>query len=384
MADTVLQKEIFQAETQGFLRTGTPAIAIANTRFKSGLYKGYQDHLPYASTARVQTYSYATDLDMDQTTFTDDVLTIDQVKAATVQYDPLQNLTAHDTSWQTMLAEEASYQLSRNLNQYVANLGADNAATTVAGGALSASAVYEYLTDITTSLSRKRSGTGPTFGLVEPGFLALLAQNDVANGFMAADEALSNGYKGMTKAGVRIYECHDLPTSVTLTVDTQPTAGDTFTAGGYTWTVVADGTAATAGQVNRGANLADFQSIINDVLEGTTSADYVAFSTDQQREYKNSQMALSAFSGNVATLTAFGRVGASETFTAGSNVWGTETIEQVFGIVNSIDLVVQELPFVLETQEPHNAAKNIMTFGQWGGKVRYRNLGRLVKGTMTV
>lgn len=386
-SNTILNKELFAADTQMFLRTGTPGISVSNTRFQSNLRKGQQIHLPYASTARLQTYTYSTDLTRDQTTFTDDTLTIDQVKAAIVNYDPLQNDLAHQDNWQTMLADEAAYQLSRNINQYVATTGSAGASVTVAGGALSPSTVYDYLTDITTALSRNRAGNGETFGLVEPGFLALLAQNDVANGFMAADEALADGYKGRTKAGVVIYECHDLPCTVTLTVDTQPTAADTFTLYGYTWTCVADAATPTAGQVRIGANLADFQAIFVTLATSATppsANDYVAHSVDQTRNYLNGQLSATSFSGNVTTITAFGRIGGSETFTAATNVFGSETVTQIFGKMGCIDLVVQENPYVIETQEQLNASKNIISFAQFGAKVFYRNTFRTVKGTMTI
>lgn len=386
-SNTILNKELFAADTQMFLRTGTPGISVANTRFQSNLRKGQQIHLPYASTARLQSYTYSTDLTRDQTTFTDDTLTIDQVKASIVNYDPLQNDLAHVDNWQTMLADEAAYQLSRNINQYVATTGANGASSTVAGGALTATSVYDYLTDITTQLSRNRAGNGETFGLVEPGFLALLAQNDVANGFMAADEALADGYKGRTKAGVVIYECHDLPTTVTLTMDTNPTANDTITVYGKTFTWVANGTAATAGQLSIGANVAASQVILRDAINGTGTpgtSTYIDLSSDNRRELSNAQVSCAAFSGNAAVITAFGRIGGSETFTAATNVFGTETVSMIFGKMGSIDLVVQENPYVIETQEQLNASKNIISFAQFGAKVFYRNTFRVVKGTMSL
>jgi hypothetical protein len=58
-------------------------------------------------------------------------------------------------------------------------------------------------------------------------------------------------------AGFYVYSSNNLPTTVTLTMDTQPTNLDTITILGVTWTWVTDGTAAAAGEINIGANIAD-------------------------------------------------------------------------------------------------------------------------------
>lgn len=389
MANTIVNKEVFAADTQGFLMTQTPAISVCSTRFESTLSKGQKVHYPYVPEQTVGTYSYSTDITMPSTVFVDDYLTVDQVKQSSVNWDPIQNNLAHQENWQTLLAKNAAEQLTRNVNQHVLTTGNAGASTTVAGGALSYSNAHDFLTDVSVGLSRGR-GVAPgdkKFALVEPAFVGYLGLANISDGFKASDESLSDGFVGKTASGFYIYECWDIPTTVSLTVSVQPTAGDTFTILGYTWTCVADGATATAGQVKIGTNLADFQAIFLTLIAGTTppsAGDYVDYSTDQRNAYKNAQLAAGAWGTNVSVLTAFGRIGGSETFTSGSNVFGTETASQLFGTFGAVDICMQEMPMVVTAQEQRNASQNIMTFATWGTKVFTRNAKRLVKGTMNL
>ena len=386
MANTIVNGEHFAQETQVFLRSMLVLMEVANTRFEATITPGQQIHLPYAATARVQDYSFSTDATIDDAEFTDDTLTVNQKKIVTLNYDPMQNLQAHQEDWQGMLTEECAYQLSRAMDQHGLETGVDGAANTVAvGGALTVSNVFEQFADVDTTLSRARAGAGTKFAVVEPMVAGILARADVANGFNRSDSALRNGYIGDTRFGFRIYESNDLPCSVTLTVDTQPTATDTFTVYGKVWTCVADGTAASAGEINIGADLADFKTIFVDAMNGDNAGtDYVDLSTDDRRELINAGLAAAAFSGDDCALTGYGRIGGSETFTTATNVFGDETCEMLFGHIGAVDFVAQQAPKVLETQEPKNLSRNILTTALYQAKVFNRNASRLVKMTATV
>lgn len=385
MPNTIVNVTKFADVVQANLRVSTPGIAISNTRYEKNLKVGRVFDSPYMNSVRVQNYSYSTDATVDATTLTSDQLTIDQSKIATANYDPLQNMQTVD--WEAELGMDMAYQLSRNINQYVATTGVNGASTTVTGGSLNAGNVYDFLTSISSGISRKRAGPGIMFGLVEPGFLDYLALADIANGFQRSDAALRQGYVGDTNAGFRIYECHDLPCSVSLTVDTQPTAADTFTIYGVTWTCVADGTAASAGEINIGANVADFQAIFKTAINGTTppsANDYIDISTDDRREYQNGQVTSGTFSGNAVTITAFGRIGGTETFTAASNIFGTETCSQLFGHMKAVDLVVQSAPEIEERFPAANKSINVLGTTQYGAHVFNRMAKKLAVGTFSV
>lgn len=112
----------------------------------------------------------------------------------------------------------------------------------------------------------------------------------------------------------------NLAVSNTLTIDTQPTAGDTMTIGTKIYTFTADGTAADDGEIDVGADLADAKTLIVAAINGTDGInDASAFVT------------AAAFVGDVCTLTAIAGVAGdavvcTETFTAATNVFAAANL----------------------------------------------------------
>ena len=100
----------------------------------------------------------------------------------------------------------------------------------------------------------------------------------------------------------------------TLTVDTQPTAGETITIGDKVYTFVALGTAAVEGDIGLGALVANTQPLIVAAINGD------AVNT------ANTQVTAGAFAGNDSVLTAIVRgvagdsIVADETMVAATNV----------------------------------------------------------------
>jgi hypothetical protein len=107
----------------------------------------------------------------------------------------------------------------------------------------------------------------------------------------------------------------------TLTVDTHPALGDTFTIGDKVFTIVPTDSANGDGDVARGADLAACQAAIVAAINGTdgynTASEYVtaaAFETDA--------CVLTALVGG----TAGDSIDTTETFTAGTNVFDAATL----------------------------------------------------------
>jgi len=384
LPNTVVNPTYYARMTQAFLRSQLVGAAVANTRFEANITPGQVIDFPYAATVKVEDYTFSTDATIDDAVFTSDTLTVDQVKIATQNYDPLQNLQMHDPNWMDAHSEEMAYQLARNIDQYCLTTFLGDAAGTVTGGTLTSSTIFAKLNDVMSTLTRQRAGNGVPFAILDAERISLLAQVDVGNGFNRADAALMNGWVGNTSAGFQVYVSNDLPTAVTLTVDTQPTAGDTFTVLGHTWTCVADASTANAGEVNIGADVADFKTIFVKVIDGTSSTDYTDISTDGRREYSNAQIDAAAFDGNDCAITAYGKIGGTETFTEATNVFGTETSELLFGMTGAPSLVVQSEPEIIETQEPANKSKNILGTTMYGADVFHRDQQRLVKMTINL
>lgn len=109
--------------------------------------------------------------------------------------------------------------------------------------------------------------------------------------------------------------------SVVLTMDTQPTAGDTFTLGTTTYIFVPVGTANAAGEVSIGADLAAAKVNLVAAINGTD-------------EFNDPHALVSAgeFVADACTITALkggtggNTIASTETFTTGTNVFATTTL----------------------------------------------------------
>lgn len=374
---TALNPYIWKPMVQDYLNNSLVSMAVCNTKVEALLTSGSRVNFPYTVDVRTQDYAQGTDLDIDAISATQDYIDIDQSKAVTFPMDPVQEKQAL-ANYGADLAFQAAYQLKNNIDQKNISTGVSAASSTVAGGALTSSNIISKLTDAYAQLQRNNATNGSMFAILDPERTALLSQTFIANGFQIADNSLRNGFSGRA-LGFDIYTSNNLKYSVTLTNDTQPTNADTFTIAGVTWTCVTDGTAANAGEINIGADLADFKTILPKALNGTTSTDYVDVSTADRRKLQNAQLSCGAFSGDDVVITAFGKLSASETFTAATNVFGTETTNMLLGQVGAISMAIQMQPELYINQEPKQLTRNYITHTLFGSKVFHRDADRLVK-----
>jgi hypothetical protein len=115
---------------------------------------------------------------------------------------------------------------------------------------------------------------------------------------------------------------HTTKSTNLLTIDTNPTSGDTMTIGGKTFTFVPNGTATADGEIDRENSLGDTQLNVRAAINGT----------DGVNDPHPSVKSTSPFIANVLTLTAIvggvagDTIGTTETFTANSNVFSATTL----------------------------------------------------------
>lgn len=386
MPNTIIQTTRYSKRSQMYLRSSLVGADVCRSQFQPDLYPGYTINFPYVTSVRLQNYSYSTDLIIDPTVYTSNTYSIDQVKAATANFDPLQTITGHEMNPQDMVADEIGYQLARNIDQYILNKGITGSLNTVAGGTLSASNMFETLTQIKAVLFRSRARVGTAFIVVDGPRQAILANTDKANGFQLADSTLKNGFVGPTSAGFMVYVSNDLPYSIPLTIVTEPTAGDTFTVAGKTWTFVAAGTAALPGDISLdgGGTVTDTQLVVRTAINGTGTpgaATYIDLSVDDRRELSNMQISCGAFGANLATITTFGQMYPSAVWASANNFFGTETVSFLAGIIGAIDLTIQSMPKIEVRYPVANVSFNLIGTTQFGGGVFYRDRSSLVKLT---
>ncbi len=382
--NTLVSVTRFAKDSQVFLTSSLIARNICSTKFKSDLMPGRTIDFPYQSDVRVQSYTYSTDLTIDGQTATSSTYSIDQVKAATGNIDPLQNQQGHTLGLQAQISQRIGYRLAQNIDQYVINTAVGNTASTVAGGTLSASNMFEKLTDCMSTLGANEARPGSKFVILDYPRIATLAQVDKANGFNLADSTLVNGFVGNTAAGFKVYVSNNLPFTFTNTMATIPTAGDTFSFMGETWTWAASGAATAARDISIGANAAAAQANFILAINGTGTpgaTTYIDTSTYKRRQMQGRQATASAFATNVSTVTYFGKATPSAVFTTGTNVFGTETGSTVAGIEGAIDLTVQTEPYVDVRGETKNLSQNLIGVTQFGAGVFFLDKNSLVKFT---
>jgi len=374
-------------KVQAFLNRRLVATGIARTEFRAQLRSGQTIDWPYVSDMRVQTYTPGTDLTIDLSTATSDTMSINQSRAVTWTLDPNGMAQAEDKTINALYANQAAFQIAQDIDQKIIKEGVDYAGNTVTGGTLDPSTIYKKMTDALAALQRSNAD-GTKFAVLDPERVALLAQSEVANGFNVADNALANGFVGNSQAGFKVYMSNNLPTTVLYTMDTINTAGKTFTICGVTFTFVANGTAASAGEISIGLNATANQDNFLLAINGTGTpgaATYVELSTENRRKLQNAGVSASAFGTNVSTITGFGKLSASTNSSDGANAVAAETGYLLLGDVGAISLGMQVMPTMASAPiaaRPMETNYAIHTL--FGKKVFYRDVNRLVKMSINV
>ncbi|MBP7118462.1 hypothetical protein KBA63_00080 [Candidatus Woesebacteria bacterium] len=384
-AITALNPEIWKRDVQDYLNAMLILEKVANKKCEEYLSAGDQVNFPYVSDVRLQDYTPGTELTIDAIAATQDSLTVDQSKAATFYIDPQQERQAL-ANYAAQLKFQAAYQLANNIDQQGLDAGVSAATTTLAGGTLSANTVLPLFDSAYSQLFRNNAVDGELFAVVDSNTNTLLTQAGVANGFNTADAMLRNQWTGKA-SNFNVFVSNNLKSSVTLSMATQPTAANTVTVYGVTWTWVADNTAANPGEIAIGADAAEAQNNLEFAINGTGTpgtGTYIDISTANRRMYQNRQVAIANFAADDAAITAYGRIGATETFTAAGNVFGTETSNMIFGRMGAISLGIQMYPELYVRDEPRMIGKNYITTTLFGTKVFTRDAQRLVKASFNV
>ncbi len=382
---SVLNPANWRPIVQDFLNNILIATDVANTKFEAELVNGSTINFPQMSDLRVQSYTQGTDLTMDDVTATQSTLIVNQSRAVTFVLDPVQERQAK-AKYGVVMAKQAAFRLANEIDALLLSTGVSGAANATGSyGSLTSSTILDCMNEAYSKLFRANATDGEMFAVVDPERRRLLTQTFVANGFVQADRSLQHQFEGMA-AGYKVYVSNNLPSTQALTFAVQPTAGDKFTVYGVTYTFVANGTAANAGEISLGANLAATQPIIVNAINGTGTpgaSTYIEVSTDDRRNLQNHNVVAGAFAANVTTITAAGRIAcAFPVMTSASNLVGTETTSLLFGRVGAISLGMQMQPNLYVREEPKQIARNYITHTLYGVKVFSRDAYRLCKATI--
>jgi len=376
---TSLNQTKFVRTVQAFRNKMLVSMRFARTQLPVDVSNGDQIDFPTITDLRAQNYSSQVDATIDDFVSASDTLDLDNREVVTFHIDPAQVKQA-TSEYESALAFQAAYQLANRVDQTVINAGITGASNSISGfTTINSTNILNMFTEATSNLFRQNAGPGRSFALIDPERFALLEQNVVANGFNLGDTTLKNGYTG-DYSGYNVLVSNNLPSSQTLGMATNPTADDTFTLYGVTFTFKA--APAAAGEIDIGGSAAATGANIVLAINGTGTGDgtdYFELSTANRRKLQNAQCSAAAWGSDASVVTGFGKIDGEETFTDGTDAWGTETSSLLFGRVGAVSMAMQMAPKLFVRPESKQVGDNHILHQLYGDKVFTRDADRLIK-----
>lgn len=188
---------------------------------------------------------------------------------------------------------------------------------------------------------------------------------------LLGDTVSKNGHAGLFM-GFNLFVSNNLGFTAMLALGVAPTNGDTLTINGITFKFV---TATTnPGEITLSATVSINQTNLAAALNApfTTTATYTALAgTAAQNKALMNLTAVAGSTSTAITMTGWGSVPLSSAFTSGLNVWTTTQQKQhcVFGVNNSISLVIAQRPEFLENPVTGKIGRDFVTWTMYGYKV---------------
>lgn len=351
--------------------------AIVSMEEEAKLKNGDTVHRVYRSSLRGQNYSRGSTFSVQDITNTDESLTVTSAKIVPFYVDDLDALQSNYRE-ANQYADDAAVVLGNLidgdvLGEYAsASLSVDDGdfgGTAGNGVTLATTNVLRMFTAANKKLNAQNIEKDGRFAVISPQVEAVLLEYLAGRESILGDSIGQNGHIGKFY-GFDLYVSNNLGWSGKLLVGTNPTANDTVTINGVTFTFVAS-IGSTAGNVLIGADatasITNLVTLIN--APGSTTATGVALSTANQAKLDN--VTATAVAGG---LTVAGKgvsyVAVSETLTASGDVWtaALQVQHNLFGRKGAIDLVIQQRPNVEIKDVPNQLGKNIAPWTLYGLK----------------
>ena len=393
MANTIVLENLLQKETIKLKDKLTVIKQVANTKYQGDLKQ-------QGDTVTVQTFpnhfgnmggTAGDDITLDDWAITGEQLTVDQVFQNGAKVKDIEEVQSN-LSLIGQLSNRYAFSSALNEDQYIASFFTDALTDNKAGNqspiSLGVSNTYSTVTDLKRRLSEQNAFQSRML-FVSPAIHEKFRLENILDSSNLGLETRLNGEVGRID-GFRVMETNNLPHVITHTVDTQPTNGDTFSitgrikttsgTGGYanqtvTFTIVTAGTASSAGDISLGATLADTQANIVNAINGTGTpgaSTYIEISAANRVALKNGFVQSTAFTSNVATIRSAITMPTAETYTAGTNVFGSDAVLMAAVDMEAINYVSQMDKFKVRDREQGFAA-NILQERVYGGKVFAEN-----------
>ena len=373
--------EVWAREQQTIFYKQNVARMIADLSFKSQLSKGDTLNRTSRSSNNVQVYTRGTAITIDDKTDTNEQLVVNKQFATGFYVDDFDKIQNNYDQAANYGRDDGVY-LSNQVDATV--LGEySNATSTVDDGdlggtsgngiSLSTSNVLAVVSAAKKKLAKQNIPMKNLYGVVSPEFEEILVQYGAGRDTAMGDEQNRNGF--ITNFyGFKLFRSNQTSGTAVLALATQPTDTDTVVINGVTFTFVASiGT--TAGNILIGADVDTTRASLTDLINnpGTTAADHVALSAENQRLFTENASATNDNTANTMTV-AFKGVGAltvaSDGLTDPTDEWTSASQKQhlVFGDHGGVTLVMQKDPVPQAKQVPDKLGVNILNGVLYGVK----------------
>lgn len=206
--------------------------------------------------------------------------------------------------------------------------------------------VYSLMQDAGIAASEGR----PYF-MIDPTTARFFKLFGMGAGFNVADRQIMKGFELIPTFDFDYIVTPEVEHEQVLTLATNPTANDTVTVKGVTFTFVAS--PATAGQVDIGANVDATRAILANAINGSATGQgsatgYIEVSAANRKILKNAGVvAVNNDTADTLTVTAYGSIGGAEVLTA-ADTWGTERKNLLAGLRNSTHLALPSLGYKVD------------------------------------
>jgi len=329
--------------------------SLANFEEQAQLKDGQKVNRPYRSDIVVENYTKGTALTAQDLTATDDTLSVDTVKAALLyvdNVDKIQNKYSAANLW----IDEAGKRLSNAIDAkflyqvFNANNTVDDATiggTSGDGITASTGNILDIFGAVNLQLDVANVEEESRFFAISPHFYQVLWKYIAGKVTMLGDKTGQNGNIG-EYAGLKLFKTNNLTGSATWLPANRPSAADTVTIQGVTFTfqtTIGTGAGAVLSVTDTVTTLANLAALINagGVGDGVNN---VSLSVANQRAVQN--WVAVAVSTTAIEVRVMGASYLTVTASDAADVWTTTKQFQnlLAGRFGAIDAVIQKEPSV--------------------------------------
>lgn len=355
---------------------------IMNTRFEAKLRFGESvERVAYdISGVRVRSVTRGSASVIDSITDSSELLTINLEKEAAFHISDGEVTQAGPLNPGEVIGGQVAIKVAGDLDyrcfQEVANAAFDfdngdltTIASTGTAITLSSTTVPQMVTRMPAKLRfRNNQEVMTNMVLVVDGYAASdISQYLLGKNIDLAGSVFKNGYTGDV-SNARMYVSENLMGEAVLGMATNPTANDTVTINGVTWTFVA--VPAAAGQIDIGASADATRVLLERAINNTggyaagagSATDYFEVSEANRNILSDAGIvAVDTAASDILTVTGRGRLTVSETLTAGADTWSKNFLHCYYGKRGAIDLVIQDMKEVDMRPTADRRGTNVFT-----------------------